>query len=75
VQTKKLDAVHLTLSGPKGCVTQGRLLGLGYEAQWDGQRPDCDVLRLKFRSLDDLHRGDLSALLREHLATLKKDKG
>jgi excinuclease ABC subunit A len=75
VQTKKLDAVQLTLSGPKGCVTQGRLLGLGYEAQWDGQRPDCDVLRLKFRSLDDLHRGDLSALLREHLATLKKDKG
>ncbi len=74
VQTKKLDAVYLMLMGPKGCITQGRLTGLGYEAQWDGQRPDCDVLRMKFRGLDDLHRGDLPGFLKEHLATLKRNK-
>jgi excinuclease ABC subunit A len=73
VQTKKLDAVYLMLAGPKGCITQGRLAGVGHEAQWDGQRPDCDLLRIKFRSLDDLHRGDLRGLLKEHLATLKKE--
>jgi excinuclease ABC subunit A len=72
VLTKKVEAVCLVLAGPKGCITQGRLTGLGHDAQWDGQRPDCDLLRMKFRSLDDLHRGGLKAFLREHLATLTK---
>ncbi len=72
VQTKKVDGVHLTLLGPKGCITQGRLTALGHDAQWDGQRPDCDLLRMKFRSVDDLHRGGLRAFLKEHLETLKK---
>ncbi len=75
VQTKKLDAVHLMLLGPKGCITQGRLTALGHDAQWDGQRPDCDVLRMKFHSAEDLHRGGLKAFLQEHLATLRKDEG
>ena len=70
MHTKKLDGVHLLLRGPKGCITQGRLTGLGHDAQWDGQRPDCDLLRLKFRSPDDLHRGGLKEFLQEHLNTL-----
>ena len=62
----------MTLLGPKGRFTQGRLTALGHDAQWDGQRPDCDLLRMKFHSVDDLHRGGLRAFLKEHLETLKK---
>jgi excinuclease ABC subunit A len=72
VQTKKLDAVHLALLGPKGRFTQGRLGGLGFEARVDGSRSGFDVLRLKFRTLDDLDRGALPAFLKEHLASLEK---
>jgi excinuclease ABC subunit A len=72
VQTKKLDAVDLTLAGPKGRFALGRLTGLGYDPQLDGERPDVDLVRLKFRSTQDLERGDLVAFLKEHLATVKK---
>ena len=72
VQTKKLDAVHLMLVGPKGRFAQGRLASLGFDARVDGQRPGFDIVRMRFRSLDDLHRGDLAAFLKEHLATLGK---
>jgi excinuclease ABC subunit A len=72
VQTKKLDAVYLILTGPKGRVTQGKLAGLGYDAHVDGQRTGHDMVRMKFRSLDDLRRGDLAAFLKEHLATLQR---
>ena len=72
MQTKKLDGVHLTLFGPKGGVTQGRLAALGGDAQWDGQRPGYDVLRMKFAAVEDVRRGELAAFLQEHLATLKK---
>jgi excinuclease ABC subunit A len=67
LHTKKLDAVYLTLVGPKGRFAQGRLSGLGADAQVDGRQPDYDLLRIKFRSLADLSRGDLAAILKEHL--------
>jgi excinuclease ABC subunit A len=72
VQTKKLDAVDLTLAGPKGCFALGRLTGLGYDPELDGERPDVDLVRLKFRSSEDLERGDLAAFLKEHLARVRK---
>ena len=72
VQTKKLDAVYLHLSGPKGRFAQGRIAGMGFEAQVDGEKTDLDVLRLKFRSTEDLHRGDLAGFLKEHLAAREK---
>jgi excinuclease ABC subunit A len=71
VQTKKLDALYLTLCGPKGRFPQGRLADLGSDARVDGQRPGHDLLRLKFRTVDDLHRGGLAAFLKEHLATVR----
>jgi len=71
VQTKKLDGVYLVLTGPKGRFAQGRLAALGLDARVDGSRPGCDLLRIKFRTLDDLHRADLPAFLKEHLAALK----
>ena len=72
VQTKKLDAVHLHLTGPKGRFPQGRITGLGFDAQVNGEKLGMDVLRIKFRSIEDLRRGELSAFLKEHLAALEK---
>ena len=72
VQTKKLDAVYLHLTGPKGRFAQGRIAGLGFDAEVNGEKPGMDVLRLKFRSAEDLQRGDLAGFLKEHLAALGK---
>ena len=72
VQTKKLDAVYLHLTGPKGRFAQGRITGLGFDARVDGEKTSIDVLRIKFRSTEDLRRGDLAGFLREHLAALEK---
>ena len=70
VQTKKLDAVHLLLMGPKGRFAQGRLSDLGCDSRVNGERPDSDILRIKFRTIEDLHRGDLPGFLKEHLAAV-----
>jgi len=75
VQTKKLDAVHLMLMGPKGRFAQGRLANLGYDSCVQGERPDVDILRMKFRTVDDLHRGDFAAFLEEHLAAVTQKEG
>ena len=71
VQTKKVDAVYLTLAGPKGRFALGRITNLGHEPELDGARPDADLIRLKFRSPDDLEQGDLAAFLKEHWQALK----
>jgi excinuclease ABC subunit A len=70
VQTKKLDAVYLALCGPKGRIAFGRITGLGFDPQLDGGRPDVDLIRLKFRSQEDLERGDLAGFLQEHVAAV-----
>ena len=67
VTTKKPEAVHLALSGPKGRFALGRIRQLGRDPELDGERPERDLIRLKFRSVDDLERGDLAAFLKEHL--------
>lgn len=72
VQTKKLDAVYLHLTGPKGKFALGQITGLGHDPRLDGQRPECDVVRLKFRSSDDLSRGDLAGFLKEYLAAVSQ---
>ena len=72
MQTKKLDAVHLHLMGPKGRFALGQLTDLGYNPELDGQRPGHDSIRLMFRSPDDLARGNLRAFLEEHLSAAMK---
>jgi len=72
VQTKKLDAVWLTLSGPKGRFALGRITALGCDPQLDGERPEADLIRLKFRSTEDLEQGDLAGFLQEHVESLKR---
>ena len=70
VRTKKLDAVYLLLNGPKGRFPLGRIGDLGHNPEVDGRDGEADVVRLKFRMLDDLARGDLRAFLAEHLAAV-----
>ncbi len=71
LQTKKLDAVYLHLSGPKGRFTLGQITDLGYNPELDGQRSNVDVIRLKFRTPADLARGDLRGFLKKHLAVVE----
>ncbi len=73
VWTKKLACVELILSGPKGRFTMGRVADLGVEPEFDGSREEIDIIKLRFVTEDDLHRGDLAAFLREHAAAIQSE--
>ena len=66
VQTKSRDAVHLHLYSPKGRFTLGQITGLGIEPDLDAKRAKVDIIRLKFRTLADLAKGDLRGFLKRH---------
>jgi excinuclease ABC subunit A len=68
VQTKKLDAVYLHLTGPKNRFALGEITNLGHHPELDGSRPHADFIRLKFRTTDDLTKNDLRGFLKRHLA-------
>ncbi len=70
IHTKRLEGVDLTLTGPRGAFALGRLTDLAAERQLEAGSNGQDHIRLRFRTLDDLARGDLRGLLNEHLATL-----
>jgi excinuclease ABC subunit A len=70
IQTKKPHALLLHLTGPKGKFGKGRLLELGADRDLDDTRTDRDIVRLQFVAEEHLHRGDLEAFLKEHLASL-----
>jgi excinuclease ABC subunit A len=74
IQTKKLDAVYLHLTSPKGKFTLGQATGLGYEPSFDGTRANTDAIRLKFRSSEDLERGNLKAFLNEFVSAVRGKK-
>ncbi len=66
VITKRASSLDLILTGPKDCVTLGRLLPLARTRELDNTHPDRDLVKLGFRTLEDLHRGDLVQFLEEH---------
>jgi excinuclease ABC subunit A len=70
IQTKKPDAVHLDLFGPKNRFPMGSLTELGRDPQLDTERPEFDRIRLTFRSKTDLARGNLARFLKKHLAAV-----
>jgi hypothetical protein len=65
--TKKLASLELHLQGSKNLVGFGRVTSLAWERDLDSSRSDRDVIKLRFRTVDDLRRGDLDQFLREHL--------
>jgi excinuclease ABC subunit A len=75
IHTKRLASVDLQLNGPKGRFALGRLTDLGTERNLDATRPDFDFIQISFRAVDDLHRGNLTAFLQEHLATIGSSNG
>jgi excinuclease ABC subunit A len=72
LQTKRPESLNLTLRGPKGAVALGRVTHLARDRQLDASRPNCDAVKLQFRALDDLHKGDLREFLKEHLDAVRR---
>ena len=71
IVTKNPEALTLGLTGPKGGVVMGRIASLGVDPEIDQTRDDCDIVKLRFRTVEDLHRGDLAEFLQEHIALLQ----
>jgi excinuclease ABC subunit A len=65
--TKKPDALHLYVQGPKNLVGFGSVTDLGCDRELDASRPDADALCIRFRTPEDLQRGDLRGFLEDHL--------
>ena len=70
--TKKLDFVELRLTGPKGKFPLGSIIDLAAEREVISDRDDCDSIRLRFKSMDDLTKGDLKGFLAEHLEAVNE---
>jgi excinuclease ABC subunit A len=70
LHTKRTQALELALTGPKSRFGLGRVANLGQDRELNTADRASDVLKLKFTSPDDLHRGDLAAFLREHCSAL-----
>lgn len=67
ILTKKPEALVLSLSGKKGAVSRGQIMELGYDRELDESKEQYDVVKIKFRAVEDLHRGDLRSFLQTHL--------
>jgi len=73
IYTKRIAAIDLVLTGPKGRFALGRITELGSEQEFQ-TGAERDVLRLRFGSTEDLDKGDLSQFLSEHVANLKSHR-
>jgi excinuclease ABC subunit A len=69
--TKRPQGVRLYLRGPKDRFGLGRIADLGCERELDTTRSGYDWVQIVFRTVEDLHHGDLTAFLREHLAACR----
>jgi hypothetical protein len=72
ISTKRPDAVVLSLTGPKGAVPLGRITELARDRELDESKEDYDVVKLKFRAVQDLQRSDLVEFLKEHHSNLAR---
>ena len=70
VFTKRLAAIELVLNGPPGAFPTGRIAKLAAERAVSTNGDNRDQVKLRFVTVDDLHKGDLPDFLAEHLATI-----
>ena len=70
IYTKRPGDLDLVLSGPKSSASLGRVAELAREPRVDTSHQQRDVVKLKFRDVDDLERGDLKQFLQEHLGRI-----
>jgi hypothetical protein len=68
IHTKRATSIDLVLSGPAGRFAQGQITDLGHEPQHQSGSNGRDQIRIRFRSAEDLDRGDLGKFLRQHYA-------
>jgi excinuclease ABC subunit A len=68
VVTKKPTSVELHLHAAKGRFALGRITELGRARELETGHAKRDTVKLKFRTAEDLHRGDFAAFLSEHAA-------
>jgi excinuclease ABC subunit A len=74
LQTKRPEALTMTINCAKNQVALGRIANLGFDRAVDGSATHRDQLRIRFRNMDDLERGDLPEFLREHLSLVLGNK-
>lgn len=67
VQTKRPDAVKLVLNSPKDVVSLGEVVEMGRDRAIDATHDEYDSIRIDFRTIDDLKKGDLKSFLQSHL--------
>ncbi|HEY5316103.1 MAG TPA: hypothetical protein VIK18_26485, partial [Pirellulales bacterium] len=72
IYTKRPAALDLVLTGPKNQFALGRVAQLGYDREVQTDRPDKDVVKLKFLAADEVGRQELAEFLREHLEAVKR---
>jgi excinuclease ABC subunit A len=70
VWTKRPDYVQLSLTGRKGAFAYGQVIHLGESAELIEKSATEDVISFRFTTSEHLHRGDLLAFLKQHLASL-----
>ncbi len=73
VCTKRLESLDLVLTGPKESTTMGRIADLAWQRELDTSQEQVDVVKLRFRVLDDLGNGDLATFLQEHVKSIGAD--
>ena len=71
VQTKKTDAVWLTLTGPKGAATLGRLTPFAREPAVRNLDENKDSVRMCFGNTDEVQEDQFADFLNEHLDAVR----
>ncbi len=71
--TKKADAVHLVLTGPKGRFALGQVRSFGNDPELNAEKPDHDQIRLKFHTTEQLEDAALVDFLKEHYETVARN--
>jgi excinuclease ABC subunit A len=71
IWTKHVAMVELQLSAPKGKFAFGRATALGAASEMVADRNGRDVLKIQFRTLDEVASSEVAALLKEHLAVVR----
>ena len=64
--TKKTDAVHLVLTGPKGRFALGQVRDFGTAPELDAEKPKHDQIRLKFHNTKQLEDAAFTDFLKQH---------
>ena len=66
IHTKRLTAVELQLAGPKNRFALGGIANLGADRELQIDRPDKDLVKLKFIEAEQVAASELADFLQEH---------